>query len=53
MLRDGELSATDFIDIALAGIASEQEITTLTIIAGQLATAVELYSNPKNEIQLD
>ena len=47
MLRDGELSATDFIDIALAGIASEQEITTLTIIAGQLATAVELYSNPK------
>jgi aminopeptidase N len=47
MLRDGELSATDFIEIALSGLASEPEIATLTIISGQLATAVELYSNPK------
>jgi aminopeptidase N len=47
MLRDSELAAADFIDIALAGIESESEIATLTIIASQLATAVELYSNPK------
>jgi aminopeptidase N len=47
MLRDSELATADFIDIALAGIESESEIATLTIIASQLSTAVELYSNPK------
>jgi aminopeptidase N len=46
MLRDSELAAADFIDIALAGIESESEIATLTTIASQLSTAVELYSNP-------
>jgi aminopeptidase N len=47
MLRDGELPATDFIDIALSGVASEPDVATLTTISSQLATAVELYSNPK------
>ena len=47
MLRDSELATSDFIDIALAGIEGESEIATITIIASQLSTAVELYSNPK------
>jgi len=47
MLRDSELATSDFIDIALAGIEGESEIATVTIIASQLSTAVELYSNPK------
>ena len=46
MLRDAEISATDFIDIALAGLLGEDDIATVTIIANQLATAVELYSAP-------
>jgi len=46
MLRDAEISATDFIDIALAGLPGEDDIATVTIIANQLATAVELYSAP-------
>jgi len=46
MLRDAEISATDFIDIALAGLAGEDDIATVTIIANQLITAVELYSSP-------
>jgi aminopeptidase N len=46
MLRDAELSATDFIDIALAGLPNEDDIATVTIIANQLITAVELYSAP-------
>jgi len=46
MLRDAEISATDFIDIALAGLAGESEIATVTIICAQLGSAVELYSAP-------
>jgi aminopeptidase N len=46
MLRDAEISATDFIDIALAGLAGEDDIATVTIIANQLITAVEIYSSP-------
>jgi aminopeptidase N len=46
MLRDAEINATDFIDIALAGLAGEDDIATVTIIANQLITAVEFYSFP-------
>ena len=46
MLRDAEINATDFIDIALAGLAGEDDIATVTIIANQLITAVEFYSSP-------
>ena len=46
MLRDAEISATDFIDIALSGLAGEDDIATVTIIGNQLASAVEIYSAP-------
>ncbi len=46
MLRDAEISATDFIEIALTGLNSEDDIATVTTIGNQLATAVELYSAP-------
>ena len=46
MLRDAEINATDFIDIALAGLTGEDDIATVTIIANQLVTAVEFYSSP-------
>jgi len=46
MLRDAEINATDFIDIALAGLTGEDDIATVTIIANQLVTAVEFYSFP-------
>jgi len=46
MLRDAEINATDFIDIALAGLPGEDDIATVTIIANQLVTAVEFYSFP-------
>ncbi len=44
MLRDAELSATDFVDIALAGLAGEDDITIVTNVVMQLVTAVELYA---------
>jgi len=46
MLRDAEMSATDFIEIALTGLSGEDDIATVTTIGNQLATAVELYSAP-------
>jgi aminopeptidase N len=46
MLRDAEISAADFIEIAIAGLPGEDDIATVTIIANQLVTAVELYSHP-------
>ena len=52
MLRDAELSATDFIDIALAGLPGEDDITIVTNVALQLVTAVELYAADKNRDRL-
>jgi len=46
MLRDAELSASDFIDIAIAGLPGETNITVVTTIESQLYAAVELYSDP-------
>jgi aminopeptidase N len=46
MLRDAEIGATDFIEIALTGLSGEDDIATVTTIGSQLATAVEIYSAP-------
>lgn len=46
MLRDAEISSTDFVDIALAGLPGETDITVVTQVVEQLATAVDQYSNP-------
>ncbi|NDA36640.1 MAG: hypothetical protein EBX82_04640 [Actinobacteria bacterium] len=48
MFRDAELSATDFIEIALTGLAGEDDITTVTALMTQLNTAVEIYASDKN-----
>ena len=46
MARDAEISASDFVDIAIAGLAGESEVTTVTGLGFQLVTTVELYANP-------
>jgi aminopeptidase N len=46
MLRDAEISATDFVDIALAGLPGETDITVVSQICEQLATAVDQYAHP-------
>jgi aminopeptidase N len=48
MLRDAEISASDFIDIAIAGLPGEDDITTVTALGNQLTSAVEIYAAPKN-----
>ena len=48
MLRDAELSATDFISIASAGLPGEDDVTTVTALGNQLISAVEIYASDKN-----
>jgi aminopeptidase N len=45
MLRDAEISATNFVDIALAGLPGETDITVVSQITEQLATAVDQYAH--------
>ncbi len=45
MLRDAEISATDFVDIALAGLPGETDITVVSQITERLATAVDQYAH--------
>lgn len=52
MLRDAELSATDFVEIAIAGLPGEDDITTVTALGNQLLGAIELYAAPKNRDSL-
>jgi aminopeptidase N len=48
MLRDAEISASDFVEIAIAGLPGEDDITIVTNVALQLVTAIELYASDKN-----
>jgi aminopeptidase N len=52
MLRDAEISSTDFVDIALIGLPGETDITVVSQITEQLATAVDQYSHPSVRDQL-
>ncbi len=45
MLRDAEISSSDFVDIALSGLPSETDITVVAQIAEQLTTAVDQFTN--------
>ncbi|NDD60603.1 MAG: aminopeptidase N, partial [Actinobacteria bacterium] len=48
MLRDAELSASDFVDIAIAGLPGEVDVTMVTTLGNQLSGAVEIYASDKN-----
>ncbi|MFM7775775.1 MAG: ERAP1-like C-terminal domain-containing protein [Actinomycetota bacterium] len=52
MLRDAEISSSDFIDIAIAGLPGEDDITTVTALGNQLASAIEVYAAPRNRDSL-
>ncbi len=46
MLRDAELSASDFLDIAMAWLPGEDDITSVTTLGNQIAGAIENYAHP-------
>jgi aminopeptidase N len=52
MHRDAELSSSDFVATAINGLRQEKDVTTLTTIAGQLATSIELYAHASARAEL-
>jgi aminopeptidase N len=46
--RDGELSATDYIAIALAALKSESDISIVSATLGQIDTALWAYAHPSH-----
>ncbi len=45
MLRDAEISSTDFVDMALTGLLGETDVAVVSQIIEHLATAVDQYSH--------
>jgi len=48
MHRDAEISTSDFIEIALSGLAGETDDAIVNIVVAQLATSVEAYATDSN-----
>ena len=46
MLRDGELPARDYVELALAGVVGESEIGVVQSIQGKIRTALARYADP-------
>ena len=52
MLRDAELSASDFITTSISGLATEIDIDVIFIVMNQLEMAIERYAHPTHRNQL-
>ena len=50
--RDGELSATDYIAIALAALKNESDISIVSATLGQIDTALWAYAHPSHRAAL-
>jgi aminopeptidase N len=48
MHRDAQISSADFIEIALSGLAGEDDDAIVNIVIGQLGTSVEGYASDAN-----
>lgn len=48
MLRDGELSASDFVPLTLSGMRKETDVAVLQMALLQLDSAVEMFAAPAN-----
>lgn len=48
MLRDGELSASEYVPMAVTGLATEKDVSVVSMTLIQLGTAVELYACDEN-----
>jgi aminopeptidase N len=48
MLRDGEMSASEYVPMAVTGLATEKDVSVVSMTLLQLATAVELYACDEN-----
>jgi len=48
MHRDAQISSADFIEVALSGLAGENDDAIVNIVIGQLGTSVEGYASDAN-----
>ena len=48
MHRDAQISSSDFIEVALSGLAGENDDAIVNIVIGQLGTSVEGYASDAN-----
>ena len=48
MLRDGELSASEYVPMAVTGLSTEKDVSVVSMTLIQLGTAVELYACDEN-----
>ena len=48
MLRDGELSASEYVPMAVTGLSTEKDVSVVSMTLMQLGTAVELYACDEN-----
>jgi aminopeptidase N len=48
MLRDGELSASEYVPMAVTGLSTEKDVSVVSVTLIQLGTAVELYACDEN-----
>jgi len=48
MTRDAEISTTEYVDIALAGLAGETHISSITGAGSRIAMTIEIYASPAN-----
>ena len=51
MLRDAELSASDFLDITMSGLVGEDDIITVTTLGNQIYSVIENYVHPTKRDQ--
>jgi len=52
MTRDGEISTTEWIDIALSGLAGETHISSITGISHKVGYTIESYAAPEHRAAL-
>jgi aminopeptidase N len=52
MHRDGEISSSDFLDIAFAGLPGESDDAVVNITLSQMYTSVEAYTNDASRIEM-
>ncbi|CAB5013332.1 unannotated protein [freshwater metagenome] len=52
MLRDGELSASDYVPMVIKALTGESDVAIVSMTLIQLETAVELFASESNRIRL-
>lgn len=53
MCRDGEMSAADYVTLALSGVGTETDLTAVQAVLGQCRTAIDQFTPPAARSELN